>query len=599
MLLILLTTLLLAGIAFYQVIQGLFSAMIMTVLTIVAAAVAFNYYEPLAELLASRLGAYAHPAALLGIFVIALYVLREIFDRLIRGNVVMGMWVDRIGGAAFGLLTAFVLVGVLVSVVLLLPFGPTILTYKDYDSNLAAAHGGPPRWAAGLTLGLMKHLSAGPLRTIGEGNSYGRAHDDLQLDAYCVRNRPPGGRASTPPDALDVMEAYRVRAPEGPDVKITPAEKTGIDTVQQAAPRNPQLSRIEEQGGTAVLSVRVAVDEAARNDDDGWWRLPATHFRMVADVGAKTRSFYPVGYLTWSGGRWLLSSVETDKNVAKIGEIVVARAWRGKSGTPKQIVDWIYRIPTKAKPRYVVFRRTAKAAIPLTLNDGLPNPYDRKGRQIALEIKPKKDRVNFKAVPGRFLEPEYAEVSERLPTDLRLRFMEANLPPEIQKLERAGAKLNSCRVAGSVSALKNAVAPGTQGSVRIYNFNRPSRDSLVVQVNCQVNRGFAAGGDLRARLPVMNPELVLDNGQRVPHRGAYLFYESGGQQLYFYYDVSQPLGRFDPVFAQTLLANFPNGRTLGLVFLVPRDEARRIEWLSFGQGGPDFYPESPLACIGL
>ena len=166
-------------------------------------------------------------------------------------------------------------------------------------------------------------------------------------------------------------------------------------------------------------------------------------------------------------------------------------------------------------------------------------------------------------------------------------------------MERAGAKLNSCRVAGSVSALKNAVAPGTQGSARIYDFNRPSRDSLVVQVNCQVNRGFTAGGDLRARLPVMNPQLVLDNGQRIPHRGAYLFYESGGKQLYFYYDASQPLGRFDPVFAQTLLANFSNGRTLGLVFLVPRDESRRVEWLSFGQGGPDFYPESPLACGGL
>lgn len=198
MLFIILTTLLLVGIAFYQVVQGMFSAMIMTVLTLLAAAVAFNYYEPLAELLASRLGAYAHPAALLGIFVIMLYALREIYDRLIKGNVVMGLWPDRIGGAAFGVLTGFLLVGVLMTVVLMLPFGPSALAYEDYDSDLAEAGGGTPRWACSFATGLMKHLSAGSLQPIGEGNSYARAHDDQQLEAFCVRSRPPGGSAQAP-----------------------------------------------------------------------------------------------------------------------------------------------------------------------------------------------------------------------------------------------------------------------------------------------------------------------------------------------------------------------------------------------------------------
>ena len=92
MVLIILVSLLVLGIAFYQIIQGLFSAMIMTILTVLAAAIAFNFYEPLGDLLVGRLGAYAHPAALLALFVIPLFVLRELFDRVIRGNVVMGMF---------------------------------------------------------------------------------------------------------------------------------------------------------------------------------------------------------------------------------------------------------------------------------------------------------------------------------------------------------------------------------------------------------------------------------------------------------------------------------------------------------------------------
>lgn len=597
MLFIILTTLLLAGIAFYQVVQGMFSAMVMTVLTLLAAAVAFNYYEPLAELLVSHLGAYAHPAALLGIFVITLYALREIYDRLIKGNVVMGMWPDRIGGAAFGVITGFLLVGVLMTVVLMLPLGASALAYEDYDSDLAEARGGAPRWACSFATGLMKHLSAGSLQPIGEGNSYARAHDDQQLEAFCVRNRPAGGSALAPPDALQVRGAYLLKIPEGRGAaEISPADRANIERIRDVTPDNPLLSRTERVGDTVIVAIRVAVDQNARDEQDDWWRLPATHFRLVTQAG---RSFYPVGYITWSGGRWILNTVETEKKVARIGKIVVARAWREKGGPSKRIVDWIYRIPAKAKPQYVVFRRTAKAPIPLTLNYGLPGAYDKKGRQIALEVKPKRGRVELKGAAGRtFLDPEYAEVGDRMPSDLRIRFMPGQRPPEIQAVERAGAKLTRGRVVGSVSALVSAIPASTRGATRIIEFGRPSRNSLVVQVNCRINRSFPVDAALRASLPGMSPQLVLDNGQNIPHSGACLFYDSGERQVYFYYDASKLYGRFDPVFAQTLLAQMSNGRTLLLLFNVPRDSSRRIERLTLGQPRYEFYAEPPLACEG-
>ena len=595
MLLILLTTLLLAGIAFYQIIQGMFSAMIMTILTVLSAALAFNFYEPLAELLASRLGAYSHPVALLGIFVIALYALREIYDRLIKGNVVMGMWPDRIGGAAFGLITGFLLVGVLITVVLMLPFGAKFLAYQPYDSNLAPADGGTPRWAGNFTLGVVKLLSAGSLRPMRGENRYGLAHDDLLLDSFCLRNRPPGGRASAPVDGLTIKEAYRVQVSEGAKAaEMSADERRRVQSIEDATPRNPLLTRLEEQSGTVVLAIRAGVDETARDKEDDWWRLPATHFRLVTDTG---RSFYPIGYLTWSGGRWMLNTTESKEKHAKIAEIAVARPWSSKEGPPQLIVDWIYRVPKKAKCEYLVFRRTAKAPIPLTLNEGLPDPYDKKGAQIALKVKPKVGQVGFRAVgAASFVQPKEMKVGDRLPRDLRPSFMAGQLPPEIMKVEYTAGKMTSARIAGAVSALSAAPAAAA-GAARLFDFNRPGSDSLIIQVNCTVNRSFSAGS-LRGRLPMMNPQLMLDNGKRVAHNGVIFLYGAGGPHVYLYYDAMQPASQFDPVFAQTFLANLSRGQSLTLVFVVTRDSDRRIEGLSFGPGGPEFYPESPLACSG-
>ena len=109
MVVIILGSLLIAAVAFYQAIQGTFSALIMTVLTVVCSVVALNFYEPAAQALIGRLGAYAHAVCLLALFVVPLLALRELFDRLVRGNVILGLWIDRIGGAVLGAVTGLLL----------------------------------------------------------------------------------------------------------------------------------------------------------------------------------------------------------------------------------------------------------------------------------------------------------------------------------------------------------------------------------------------------------------------------------------------------------------------------------------------------------
>ena len=105
MFLALLAFVLIAGIAFYQTAQGLFSALMMTILAIVSAAVAFNYYELLAQsVFYNRFSAYADATCLMALFVVTLIVLRIVFDLVVRGNVVFNPWVNRIGGGVLGLI---------------------------------------------------------------------------------------------------------------------------------------------------------------------------------------------------------------------------------------------------------------------------------------------------------------------------------------------------------------------------------------------------------------------------------------------------------------------------------------------------------------
>ncbi len=111
--------------------QGLFSAMIMAVLSALAAIVALNYQECLANIIMDN-GLWAPPYAtsLLGSFSIILLILREAFDRVIRGNMNFSLLVDRIGSAIFAFLAAMVIVGMIAIGFQSLPVDSTILGFN-------------------------------------------------------------------------------------------------------------------------------------------------------------------------------------------------------------------------------------------------------------------------------------------------------------------------------------------------------------------------------------------------------------------------------------------------------------------------------------
>ncbi len=345
MVLIILSVILILAIAFFQIIQGLYSSLIMAILTVLCATVAFTFYEPAAQLLYDVGPGYADALALIAIFTLPLLVLRILSDKYLGANVVLGVWADRIGGGALGLLTGMICTGILMIAVQMLPFGRSIIMYEPFDGALERQASLAPFFPDEFTLGLMKTFSTGSLRS---SRSFAKAHEDLLLEAYCARNTAgANGRTDATPDALKGIGVYKA-----PELRFAP----WIDEL----PRNPLLREGEIP---EVYIVRFQIDASARDESEagartGRWRLPATHFRMVSSRG---RSYYPLAYLTYGRGEWEVHGAKQTDGEAQIADLIVSRPTSRK--TKSLVIDWVYTIPSDERPSYLSFRRTGKIGI--------------------------------------------------------------------------------------------------------------------------------------------------------------------------------------------------------------------------------------------
>ncbi len=284
MLIIIAAAVLVLAMAFFQAIQGMFSALIMAILTALCAAIAFGYYEPLAAALYETQPPYADAIALIALFVLPLLGLRFAADYGIRGNVLLGndltsVWIGRAIAGVLGLFSGMVLTGVFMIALQLLPVPRTILGYEPFDESLHRKDALAPFYPDEFTLGLVGVLSGGAL---GQERDFAEYNRGLLLDAYCRRNTADrNGRVGTVPGSIKVETA----TPIGRD---TPAFK-------QAAAAHPIVADTAGEGGT-LYRLEVRVSASARDDGDVW-RLPGTHFRLVS---ARHKSYYPLA--AWVSG---------------------------------------------------------------------------------------------------------------------------------------------------------------------------------------------------------------------------------------------------------------------------------------------------------
>jgi len=351
MVVILLATALIVGIAYIQVVQGVFSALIMTILSVLSAAIAFTYYEPLAQtFFYNRFSAYADGTCLIALFVLSLLVLRLLADRFIPANVVLNVWPNRIIGGIFGLISGVICVGVLAVSLQMLPWGPSMMTYRPFDDSLQRVQSLAPLYPDDFAVGLAKTLSSGGL---SGRRSFGEVHPDLLLELYCARNTAGSlGRVDTPRDGLQSVTVYE---PAGQAIPgISPTE----------IPVSPFLP---EDAIDKVIVVKTVLAASVANEKDKWYRLPATHFRLLTD---KYKGHYPLAYLLYGqkdekgtplASGWQLIAAPYEEDRLQIGKLIVQRP--GKKQGKTLAVDWVYRIGKDEKPIQLIFRRTAKVRI--------------------------------------------------------------------------------------------------------------------------------------------------------------------------------------------------------------------------------------------
>lgn len=326
---------LVAVVAYYHWIQGIFSATISAILSICAAALALGWHEWMVDLaLKGRMGDQAHAAVLVGMYAITYIALRFLFDGVVPGNIRVHALVDKIGGAAMGAIAGMFAAGIFVIAAQQLPFGPAILDYARCPvSDVGTVAMKVPGKTQMQELGLMDVLAApsleakyssglllpvddmvvGTVRALSDGGAlagpraFADLHPDFLAELFGQRlGFQPGSlrTAFSAPgqEQVKVLGAYRLdqanqQDAESPEIakKLRDFSDTKSSKVSAAAAeqfkREWDLSKIKKSDKEKLLLViRVQVDQNIADSNN----LVALSPGSVRLVAGRT-NYHPIG----------------------------------------------------------------------------------------------------------------------------------------------------------------------------------------------------------------------------------------------------------------------------------------------------------------
>ena len=340
---------------FYQVFkQGLFSTTIMAVWTLVAAMIAFDYYEVLHEQLL-KLGLVGYPteaATLLGLFIVSLLILRLASDQLIKGNMKFTMLIDRIGSAGMGLIVSLIMTGMIAIGFQMLPLPAKILGYdkypnisasnvdqnlSDFQSKLGSEKGLFP-YGDSLVYSLVKQASA---NSFAGSEPLGRFHPKLFQELYLNRLLLNLESSSRVEAAGNSLQCQSVKLVEG---TVVDAQQNRNITINSDEVLIEVTVQLKAGGGKK--------DPGAR-DVDGKIRYVMSNFRMISydlEEGRTGYVRYPLGLFNSEVKIADLTSFDEIQVLEQTGDIKLLFAWPGDM---------------KAyPPQYIEFKRWARVKMP-------------------------------------------------------------------------------------------------------------------------------------------------------------------------------------------------------------------------------------------
>ncbi len=379
--------LLMCGIIFFQTIHGMFSALIMTTITVLAATVALGLHDQIAtDLGVGLIGDYAYPVAFAGLFTVVTVVLRIIADKIISRRVTLPGIIDKGGALCWGIITGLVASGVIGIAVQMIPWGPDILGFRRYDEHGQPGHAlwlNPDKFTVKLCGYLADNTLSG-----GQQPSWRHRHPDFMTELHWLRNtESTGSRIGVGANSVTIKGVYQTR--ELYDYTAKPTSARGGDGGSFKAVGGPPPDRL-------WVVVRVSITSDGR-DFDGNYRLSYTQVRLVGEQGNHVVQF-PLKGIGPYDGRYLTA---TSRPV-----------WGGKSGD----FDFVFEVPggDDFKYHFLEFKRGGRVDIDPTLlagelqtntptptaGSGSAAPSDGGGRSgggATAPVRPRKQDTQFSA----------------------------------------------------------------------------------------------------------------------------------------------------------------------------------------------------------
>ena len=564
MILSLIVVVLILAITAYQTLFGFFSGIINLFCTIAAAAVAYGYWLPLTLLLSDQglHPAYAEPASFAGLFLVTGFALRGIADKLIRGNVMLPRPVDLAGAVVFGLINALIYMGVLVSSLLMLPWGEgSFLMYSRFERTEDKTDQGLVEFEQNaasffrpdeFTAGLIEVLSSGSLAA---GTPLDRVFPDFAEWVKWTSNTVQAASSPAPIRDEDGDGFKDGLAVVGWRTVGTSVEGWYADRYPERGRRAPGREALtyRAEPGNELLKVRLNLREAAadRGGRNALHLFRPTMIRVVGEVNGEPVQYRPVA----------LGNVEPEVGGAPLivdPDINLSRQAQGET-----IVDAYFEVSEGFTPRFVEYRRHARA--PLIAANRQEEEFAALDPLLTRDEQERRERVQRVGFMGAVNENR-SGVRTQLPVEID--------PIRADNVEIEDMKFASGRVAGAEEELR-----GSGQADRISQFAVPENLRLL-QINFRPVDAQSLPGQVFSFVgTVTNQYAAVDStGTEYPLVGYYAKVDRARQEFYEIYYAGDPDSPEAVSFRHLLDFKHIEGRELrtqasdpevGLLFLIP------------------------------
>ena len=320
-------------------IQGAFSAFLHCVITIIAGALAFAVWEPVAVgLLMGKIPAYAWTVGLMVPFALILLIIRQISDNLVKGKLDFSQTVNTAVGGAFGLISGILTAGITIIALGFMPMERDLGGYepfKNYDPQgqvIGKAGDGLLIPVDRYTAGLYNMLSNGALSCATPMAIY---QPDVARQASVHRlGRGNNSSNVVEPDVITLNKMY---IPELPITKVSDEIPQDIRNMLSDANRKIVIIdstwRDQTENGAYI---------------DGVLNVSTTQIQLVttASKSSHGRLYHPIAAAqTKSGSNRVFLPFASDP-----GSFV------NNEGASKTSFASIFSIPTNETPKFILYR---------------------------------------------------------------------------------------------------------------------------------------------------------------------------------------------------------------------------------------------------